>query len=264
MFAAFCLCIAAYVSAGLVRGKLNTKLDTKPNNRTRQKEAATTAEARFKPLSWCDVAWYVAMTFIGGIIVGYISVGAGKVIFWLLTWRQHVQTGAASVTAITVMGLLSGVAAALHLLFPSQTEQAGSIPMAPLLLAAPGLLFGSMVGPLIHATVGPRNVMVFFVLLLVYDAVKNVINVLGETDVIPGLQQPCTEEPADVTESFRPPNGTDTAAAPAAATAAAALLAREAASFVAANVSSSPAPGLLSLRGMLSSTSSGSTSTWSV
>lgn len=261
MFAGFCLCIAAYVSAGLVGGKLNTKPQ-------QPQAAAAAAEARFKPLSWRDVAWYVSMTFVGGIIVGYISVGAGKVLFWLLTWRQKVQTGAASVTAITLMGLLSGVAAALHLLFPHHTEQAGSIPMAPLLMAAPGLLFGSMVGPLISATVGPRNVMVFFVLLLVYDAAKNVVNVLGESDVFPGLQQPCVEEPADVTQSFLPPNETETETAADAA----AMLAQVASGVVvdgaaagsarlAANASAA-AHSLLSLRGMLSST--GSTSSMSV
>ena len=75
MFAGFCLCIAAYVSAGLVGGKLNTKPQ-------QPQAAAAAAEARFKPLSWRDVAWYVSMTFVGGIIVGYISVGAGKVLFW--------------------------------------------------------------------------------------------------------------------------------------------------------------------------------------
>ena len=139
-------------------------------------------------------------------------------------------------------------------------------------MAAPGLLFGSMVGPLISATVGPRNVMVFFVLLLVYDAAKNVVNVLGESDVFPGLQQPCVEEPADVTQSFLPPNETETETETETAADAAAMLAQVASGVVvdgaaagsvrlAANASAA-AHSLLSLRGMLSST--GSTSSMSV
>lgn len=111
----------------------------------------------------------VAASFAGGILVGYIGIGIDKLLFVLLT-QYRVNSTKASVTSITMVGLLSIVSSLDHIVVRND------FPWELWLLVLPGLLLGSMIGPFVNKLVGPRRILIAFVVLLFADAIKIIVD----------------------------------------------------------------------------------------
>lgn len=108
--------------------------------------------------------------FFGGIITGFIGIGIEKMLYMLLTMhpdRVEVETTQAGVSCITVVGLVSAVAATYYL-------SIGMVPMCLWLSSLPGTWLGSLFGARLAASFGSRNVLVFFVAFLCCEVVYNV------------------------------------------------------------------------------------------
>eukprot|EP00047_Mylnosiga_fluctuans_P019572 m.83953 g.83953 ORF g.83953 m.83953 type:complete len:331 (-) comp8180_c0_seq1:401-1393(-) len=143
IFACFLLVLIVTTLWGLLRGTLVSQ------NR----------EFQWRPR---QTATFVVLAVAGGAMTAYIAVGIDKLLFLQLTAMEHVNPTRAAVTCITVVGLVSAVNAGFN--FASD-----KVPINYWICAIPGLLFGSMAGPVINRVCGSRAVLYAFVLLLVVD-----------------------------------------------------------------------------------------------
>lgn len=148
-------------------------------------------------------AIYATCCFLGGMLVGWIGIGAEKVTFFLLTYFHDVDVVAAGLSSITMTGWLSLVAFLLHALctpppddddgigmgivgphfscaLPTEGNPGGhvfgKVPYELWLAVLPGILIGSLIGPVINAAIGPRNIMIIFAIFLLFDAGYNIYN----------------------------------------------------------------------------------------
>ena len=138
---------------------------------------------------------YAASCFLGGMLCGWIGIGVEKVTFFLLTYFHKVDVIAAGLSSITLTGLLSFFAFLLHAVCTPEDEGPGphwscavrddlnpgghvfgKVPYELWLSVLPGILIGSLIGPVVNAAVGPRNIMIIFVGFLFFDATYNIYN----------------------------------------------------------------------------------------
>lgn len=138
---------------------------------------------------------YAACCFLGGMLCGWIGIGVEKVTFFLLTYFHKVDVIAAGLSSITMTGWLSFFAFLLHALCTPEDEGPGphwscavrddlnpnghvfgKVPYELWLSVLPGILIGSLIGPIVNAAVGPRNIMIIFVGFLFFDATYNIYN----------------------------------------------------------------------------------------
>ena len=145
-----------------------------------------------------EYAIYAVACYLGGVLTSWVGVGIEKVTFVLLTYFHDVDVTAAGVSSIFLTGILSSVAFLFHALcapagdgpgphlqcaLKTATDPTGSVfgnvPYEILLAVLPGILIGSLVGPQINASVGPRNMMLIFVAFLLFDIGYNLVDLLG-------------------------------------------------------------------------------------
>mmetsp|Transcript_26089 Transcript_26089/g.45507 ORF Transcript_26089/g.45507 Transcript_26089/m.45507 type:complete len:360 (-) Transcript_26089:287-1366(-) len=147
-FAFFCLVLGFYVIHGL-RNTLVT------NN-----EAVELTSKKVRAL-------YVTVSFIGGLVTGWIGIGIEKALFVLLTSYPHkAEIRRACITSISVVGWISLASTLAHALGP------GDLPYLLWLAGLPGVFLGSRLGPALNRTLGPRNIMLVFSALLFVDAAR--------------------------------------------------------------------------------------------
>ena len=118
---------------------------------------------------------YAVSCFFGGMLCGWIGIGVEKVTFFLLTYFHRVDVIAAGLSSITMTGWLSFFAFLLHSLCTPEDEGPGphfscavrdelnpgghifgKVPYELWLAVLPGILIGSLVGPMVNAAIGPR------------------------------------------------------------------------------------------------------------
>ena len=107
----------------------------------------------------------------GGLLTGYIGVAIEKVIFVLLT-LEGTCVRRATLTSITVVGWVSAVAVAVHALSPSEPTDPGYIGVLPVrlwLVALPGVMAGSMLGPYAHRILGTTPILLLFTIYLTFE-----------------------------------------------------------------------------------------------
>lgn len=158
----------------------------------RRESKAVRRNVRFTPRLF---AIYAVSCFLGGMLVGWIGIGVEKIAFFLLTYFHDVDVIAAGLSAITMTGWLSFVSFLLHALCTPPDEGPGphfscavptkgnpggyvfgKIPYELWLSVLPGILIGSLVGPMVNAAIGPRNIMIIFAIFLLFDAGYNIYN----------------------------------------------------------------------------------------
>jgi hypothetical protein len=118
---------------------------------------------------------YAISCFLGGMLCGWIGIGVEKVTFFLLTYFHKVDVIAAGLSSITMTGWLSFFAFLLHAVCTPEDEGPGphlscglrdelnpgghvfgKVPYELWLSVLPGILIGSLIGPIVNAAVGPR------------------------------------------------------------------------------------------------------------
>ena len=107
----------------------------------------------------------------GGMLTGYIGVAIEKVLFVLLTLEGSCVRRA-TLTSITAVGWVSAVAVATHALSspdPSSPSYIGVPPVRLWLVALPGVMIGSMLGPHVHRWLGATTVLSLFTAYLVAE-----------------------------------------------------------------------------------------------
>lgn len=168
VFIVFCAFVLVYTLHGLMFSRIQM-----------QNDADNTVTLRC-----ADVVGISIASFVGAWMTGYIGIGVEKFLFILLTWRFSVNVRAACITSITVVGWLSGIAFLIHALAPRDAEDPGyigAVPYAQWLMVAPGVLFGSMVGPWLNSAIGSKNIMWMFCVLLAADIGRSMIQFAGYT-----------------------------------------------------------------------------------
>jgi len=227
IFIAFSCCVLAYTLNGLMQNRLVTSDAAKGGGACGPTEATDSAKksdgdeesaaaalappaplsegscldfpARFTKLAptWTLLIWFSACCFAGGILVGLIGIGIEKVIFMIGTWGAHgMHVRDASVSAITVVGVLSGISMVVHLLTPRcplEHGYIGTLPMKIFLCAQPGVFLGSFVGPWVAKTVGSRNIMWAFCCFLLFDVVENLLKVTNALHTSCDAEGSCTD-----------------------------------------------------------------------
>jgi len=144
-FAFFCIFLAFYVIYGLLH-------DLTTNN----EEVVMTTK---------DYLLYSCCCFIGGLVTGWIGIGIEKVLFVLLTAHpHHANIKRACITSIAIVGWISLISLVLHLVYLND------VPLVLWCCGIPGVLIGAQLGPKINKLVGSRNIMIMFVLMLLYDS----------------------------------------------------------------------------------------------
>lgn len=160
--------------------------------RVRRESKAVRRNVKFTPRLYTI---YAVCCFLGGMLVGWIGIGFEKIAFFLLTYFHDVDVIAAGLSAITMTGWLSLFSFLLHALCTPADEGPGphfscaaptegnpgghvfgKVPYELWLAVLPGILIGSLVGPMINAAIGPRNVMIIFSIFLLFDAGYNIYN----------------------------------------------------------------------------------------
>ena len=111
------------------------------------------------------------------MLTGYIGISAEKVLFVLLTLSDAAPTAMhATVTSITLVGWLSALSLVAHArapTSPTDPDYIGAVPYGLCLLALPGVLAGSALGPAVHRRVGARGVLSAFAASLVYETLRD-------------------------------------------------------------------------------------------
>jgi len=154
-FSVFCIFLAIYVIYGLFH-----------NLTTNNEEVIMTPKA---------YAIYSLSCFCGGLVTGWIGIGIEKVVFVLLTAFPHrANIRRSSLTAIAIVGWVSSFSLVIHLAYLKD------VPLLLWCCAIPGVLVGARLGPKINKLLGSRNMMIIFILMLLYDSsVKLQFNLLS-------------------------------------------------------------------------------------
>eukprot|EP00048_Salpingoeca_helianthica_P024741 m.34945 g.34945 ORF g.34945 m.34945 type:complete len:349 (-) comp9565_c0_seq1:276-1322(-) len=118
-------------------------------------------------------ALLVFLCLVGGALTGYIAIGIDKIFFMLLTTLHHTHPMKTSISAITVVGLVSFPGAIVHFI-------RGTVPVNYWVTAIPGLLVGSMLGPIANLALGSRRILQLFVIILVVEIARS-IQILATT-----------------------------------------------------------------------------------
>ena len=166
IFAAFCGVLALYVAHGLAFGGISTSVAHRPKAfRLGQRQA---------------LLWFLPCV-LGGLLTGYIGISIEKVLFVLLTMAGDVPVRHATVTSITLVGWVSGIAFIMHAFSPcdpSAPQYIGAVPYDLWLVAMPGILLGSIIGPEINRIIGPRRILTAFAIALAYESAHDALNLM--------------------------------------------------------------------------------------
>jgi hypothetical protein len=71
-----------------------------------------------------------------------------------------------------LVGALSIVGGLFHLLYLKD------VPIAHWIMGLPGVLMGSIFGPFLNAMLGPKRVMIAFILVLVAEVIRNTVELM--------------------------------------------------------------------------------------
>ena len=126
--------------------------------------------------------WFVCC-LLGGMLTGYIGVAIEKVMFILITLNPLVDIRSATVTSITVVGWVSALAFLMHAMSPcdpNAPQYIGAVPYHLWLLALPGILIGSVLGPTLNSAVGSRNIMLLFIAMLMLEILHNTLHLFKD------------------------------------------------------------------------------------
>ena len=120
---------------------------------------------------------FVLACVLGGLLTGYIGVAIEKVLFVLMT-MEGACVRRATLTSITAVGWASALAVAAHALAPSDPADPGYIGALPVrvwIVALPGVMFGSILGPHVHRLLGSATILTLFAVYLAFDFVHGVV-----------------------------------------------------------------------------------------
>lgn len=163
IFASFCVILFSYTLHGLV--KQTIAFDKRPR------------DVKF---ACHQLVYYNLIIFLASWLTGYIGVTVDKIMFMLLTWSHGVNARDATITGTTLVGWLSAWAGILHMISPCDQDDPlyiGAVPYHVFLLGLPGLLLGSLMGPVMNTAIGTRNVMKIFLTIILFDLVHNFYDV---------------------------------------------------------------------------------------
>lgn len=163
-FACFCGVLAVYIIYGLMYGGMASSL-----------KASSPMSVSSKLVLWS------VPCCIGGMLTGYIGISIEKVLFVLLTLSGEGSVRQATVTSITLVGWVSGLSFLFHAFSPADPFAPGYIGAVPYhlwLVALPGILLGSILGPQINRLVGPRVILAVFAALLIYQSIHDMLDIL--------------------------------------------------------------------------------------
>lgn len=158
-FSIFCLLLALYIIYGLKKGELTNQQGQIPK-------------------TWVSFAVFAVVGFIGGLLVGYISVGIDTLFFFLVCSVYHVDSRVATVNSILVIGWCSFLPFLLRLLYFKNVR------VDLWLMAVIGIIFGARIGPIINKKVGRRRMLIFFVILLLLEVIRTLV----ELFVVPPIK----------------------------------------------------------------------------
>jgi uncharacterized membrane protein YfcA len=157
VFTGFAFALACFVAHGLIKDTIAT--DQYP--------------IKYTPMFF---VWMVIAGFSGGILAYCIGIGVEKTVFAALTGYSHTDSNKAAISSISVVGLLSlvaGVAFEKHRIWTPDNH----VPFVYWVMVLPGILIGSVVGPVINDWLGKKKILTGFLLLLIADVVKTAYEV---------------------------------------------------------------------------------------
>ena len=141
--------------------------------------------------------WFIPCV-LGGALTGWIGVSSEKVLFVLLSRYATIHLRTATITSITLVGWLSGVALTIHALSPrdpTAPRYIGAIPIGLWIVGLPGILVGSILGPQLNKLVGSRNILLAFALMLLCEGAKNTYDfVIGWDALCDAQLMTCTPQ----------------------------------------------------------------------
>eukprot|EP01098_Paradermamoeba_levis_P014245 TRINITY_DN6738_c0_g1_i1.p2 TRINITY_DN6738_c0_g1~~TRINITY_DN6738_c0_g1_i1.p2 ORF type:complete len:345 (-),score=98.30 TRINITY_DN6738_c0_g1_i1:469-1503(-) len=158
-FSVFSLFLALYIIYGLKKGELIQQ----------QGEV---------PKTWLSFAVMAVMGFVGGLLVGYISVGIDTLFFFVVCSVYHMDSRLATVNSILVIGWCSFVPFLLRLFYFKNVR------LDLWLMAIIGIIFGARIGPIINKKVGRRRMLIIFVILLLIETIRTFV----ELFVVPPIK----------------------------------------------------------------------------
>jgi len=214
-FTIFIIILAYYTGRGLIKNELKgaaseTASESDSDDDLQQENQIELGEGKLQEekdsiTSSRDIKWtfkafaiYAICIFFGGMLTSWIGIGVEKITFLLLTAIHDVDVVAAGLSSITLVGWLSLVAFGFHAMCAPPEDGpgphwvcapiladnpdghvGGNVPYELWLAVLPGTMLGSLIGPKINAFVGPRNIMIIFVIFLIFDIVFNITDLLG-------------------------------------------------------------------------------------
>lgn len=107
---------------------------------------------------------------VGGALTACVGIALEKTLFVLLASTTRRASASITVTSITAVGWASGLCLMVRACDPVRF---GRVPLTLTEMALPGILLGATIGPVVHARVGDRPVLWFFVATLVVEVVAN-------------------------------------------------------------------------------------------
>lgn len=149
----FSFLLLCYVVYGLKKGTL--KKQDKPVER-----------------NWKAFVVFAITGFIGGMMLGWISVGIDTFIFFVLTAVYKVDSRKATVTSILVIGWTSVVPLIVHMAYFKD------VPYVLWLMVSGGSILGARLGPLINKLVGRKVMMILFVIMLAIEVIRTFVELV--------------------------------------------------------------------------------------
>ena len=151
-FACFCVFLAGTVMYGIFH-------DLTTQNESVKFEKITTLNG-FK-----TYAIYIIASIIGGMVSGWIGIGIEKIYFLLVTSYHKAEIRRATITAIALIGWISTISASIHFFILKD------VPIAYWVCSLPGILLGSIAGPIINSYLGSFNIMIIFCTFLFLNVI---------------------------------------------------------------------------------------------
>eukprot|EP01126_Amoeba_proteus_P036465 TRINITY_DN3719_c0_g1_i1.p1 TRINITY_DN3719_c0_g1~~TRINITY_DN3719_c0_g1_i1.p1 ORF type:complete len:322 (-),score=53.47 TRINITY_DN3719_c0_g1_i1:1948-2913(-) len=114
---------------------------------------------------------------VGGVLLGWISVGIDIAIFLMLSAVYKVDSRKATVTSILVIGWTSLLPLLYHVIYVKD------VPYALWLMVIGGSLVGARLGPLLNKLLGKKVMLIAFIILLAVEVLRTIIELV----VVPNL-----------------------------------------------------------------------------
>eukprot|EP01125_Pyxidicula_operculata_P020759 TRINITY_DN7761_c0_g1_i1.p1 TRINITY_DN7761_c0_g1~~TRINITY_DN7761_c0_g1_i1.p1 ORF type:complete len:386 (+),score=42.77 TRINITY_DN7761_c0_g1_i1:311-1468(+) len=162
IFAVFSLLLAIYVIVGLKRGTLKSQ------------------QGEVDPRSVKHLLGLAFAGLLGGVLMGWISVGIDITIFFALTAFWSVDSRRATVTSIIVIGWTSLLPLLIHIF------RDNDVPYILWVMVLGGSILGAKIGPLINKLLGKNVMLVAFILLLFAEVIRTFI----ELAILPLFEPP--------------------------------------------------------------------------